>query len=271
MVKYALILMMLFLVTPAWPLDSIVFKGSAMIEDAYILSGSNNQNNYGQVTYSTVNVADKVGPAYSNTNSSLFRAMGLDDSLDAHSGTADSGNLKLTVYTHTKNDTTAGTWFSIAATGIDAAMDWIAGDNAGTAAVDECCDDSAVKIGVGGSGPGIDWGGCRAAPDTMGVPIGITNDVDTVWTTTVNGTVFNLGLSGTQIEAMRSAGANNGWAVMVYEKPGNISITTAFYGSQTTVSGYDTLIPVITIYYTAAGSGAVTKKLGNSKLGNGKW
>lgn len=231
---------------------TIVFKGS-IVQDDYGLSNSA-QNNYGKVEAGTNRYVDRFGPVYSNRIIGYYRAVGLDDSLTAHAATADSGKIKFTVWSQAWTDTTGlGGWYWLRATGIDADKDWIAGDKNGTTGACEVTYDSCIKIGAGCT-DSLDWGGGIAAGDTMGFEPGA--DSAQITAATIKGSIVTLGLHGNQIEAMRAPDANNGWAVMVSSKPGNISAATSFYASETIVTGYADSIPEITIYAHTAAAGS---------------
>jgi hypothetical protein len=233
---------------------TITFKGAA-VEDAQLQSNGA-LNNYGAVIQGgATRTVLSISPAYSNRSIGVFRAVGLGDSLTAHAATPDSGAIDLRIYSIAWNDTTglAG-WYVLRPTAIRETKDWIHGNKSGTAAACECCYDSAVAIGVGAC-TGIDWTGCTAAADTVGFRTGLA-DSALITRDTLAGHTVRLKFYGADIVAMQIAGANNGWAVLTSSKAGNISVTTKFYGSECTMTGYADSISVITIWATSAGAPA---------------
>jgi hypothetical protein len=223
---------------------SITWTDSVLAEDAYIFSGSP-QNNYGRVIVSGVagRVIMSLGPSYSNRNIIVMRPVGLGDTLTDRGVTADSGHVDLYIrsITWTGADSLADAWFYLLATGIADGKDWIEGAGTGGAAACGCCYDSAVKLGTGGC-TGIDWGGGVAPGDTMGTA---SDSVKIQVSTTHAGDKITIPLSGAQIEAMRTA--DNGFAIMSATKSGNLNVVLQTYGGECFTAGAVDSIPVIVI------------------------
>lgn len=240
MKRLSILLFCLALATAAAGADvTIMFKDSTQVEDA-CLSSASPLNNYGrQTTGGSNRVVLTIGTNYANYYNVVVRIPNFYDSAANHPGIVwDSAAFDFTVHS-TAFAGAEVTYFRT--TGIDAARDWVEGNLEGAATNCACCWDSAQTVGAGACATKLDWStdGCTGTGDTMGYYSGKPSD----------SLLFDAS-HGLAQERMRiyidtqvlniwtaDANANNGFAILVSSKSGNISGYALLYGSESNFTG----------------------------------
>lgn len=243
---------------------AITFKDSTKIEDAELLSSAATSN-YGRLTTGgATRSIITCGTNYSAIYHSLFRIPAFYDSAANHPGVVwDSARLDLPVHS-TAFDGAEKTY--LRTVGIDTNMNWGEGNLAAAAALNcICCWDSARTVGAGTCADKLAWSapGCTGTGDTIGFRIGKPSD--SLLLDATHGLaqeIVHLYID-TQVLNMWSANAysNEGFAVLVSSKSGNISGFVIFYGSESTFTGAADSIPVFTAWGHTAAASTTTRRL----------
>ncbi|MFA5380266.1 MAG: hypothetical protein WC455_31180 [Dehalococcoidia bacterium] len=235
---------------------TITFKDSTKIEEAGLSSTYPLTNQGRQTTGGATRSLVTIGTNYAAVYNTVVRIPPFYDSAANHPGIVwDSARFDFVVHS-TAFAGAEVTYFR--AVGIDTNMNWGEGNLDGGAALNcICCYDSARTVGAGTCADKLAWSspGCVGTGDTVGYYGGKPSD-SLLFDATHGVAQERVRIYvDTQVLNMWSANAysNEGFAILVSSKSGNISGYALWYASESNFTGAADSIPVFTAWgHTAA-------------------
>ncbi len=250
---------------------TITFRDSTKIEDAEILSSAPT-NNYGRLTTGGATRATlTAGTNYAATYNIVLRVPAFYDSSLNHPGIVwDSGAFDASVHS-TAFD--GAEWTYVRTTGIDTNMNWGEGNLSAAAALNcICCWDSARTVGAGTCADKLAWSGagCTGSGDTMGYFQG--KPADSFRFDATHGLAQERVRFYVDTQVMnvwsKNAYSNEGVALLVSSKSGNISGYVIFYGSESNFTGAADSTIVFTAWGHTVTAGGQVIIIGDATVGD---